>query len=315
MYNNDRIKKSIIDSIILISLMVTYIIYGIEILPLLIFFIPIPFIVVGIRNGINLNIISIFIVSIVISLLLNFATGLSIIMLVAPLSISINHCIKKRKNTMETIIISTASLFVSLLLMFIIEKNFLNINIAKEMEEMFMLSLSLQIEYLNGLGATGSQLLQAKYYYESFYKTIIILIPSLMVVFSLVVSYVNLVLSTLVLRKMGYGIYRKHRFSKFKLPNSIIPGIGVVFVIAFILIKANIEYSYAFLNNLTFLTGFIFILQGLAILDFLLLKTKIKTFFRILILGLVFVPMSSVFFIIGLLDQVFDLRKMRKQKS
>lgn len=317
MNKNDNIKKNILESIILICLMVTYIIYGIQILPLLIFFIPIPFVVVGIRNGIKINIINIVIVSFIISYLLDITTGISLLFFIAPISISFNYCIKTRKRIGETLIISTLALFTSFLVLFIIEKQILNINIMKAVEEMIGENLSTQIEFLRDMGMTNYEILENVDFYEATYKTVIVLIPSLMVVFSLIITYVNLLLSSTILRKMGYGAYGVQKFSRLKLPSNIVSGIGMLYLLSYILIKTKVEYSQAFLSNLTFLTGFIFFLQGLAVLDFLLIRTKIKRFFRLLILGLniLFLPMSSIFFLIGLLDQIFDLRKIRKQKS
>lgn len=317
MNKNDNIKKNILESIILICLMVTYIIYGIQILPLLIFFIPIPFVVVGIRNGIKINIINIVIVSFIISYLLDITTGISLLFFIAPISISFNYCIKTRKRIGETLIISTLALFTSFLVLFIIEKQILNINIMKAVEEMIGENLSTQIAFLRDMGMTNYEILENVDFYEATYKTVMVLIPSLMVVFSLIITYVNLLLTSTILRKMGFGAHSVQKFSKLKLPSNIVSGIGMLYLLSYILIKTNVEYSQAFLSNLTFLTGFIFFLQGLAVLDFLLIRTKIKRFFRFLILGLniLFLPMSSIFFLIGLLDQIFDLRKIRKQKS
>ena len=164
---------------------------------------------------------------------------------------------------------------------------------------------------------TNYQLLKITDELESRYKSIIVLIPSLLAVFSLSVSYINLFLSSVILRGMGFGITSKQKFSKFKLPNNIVPGIGIMFLSGFIFKKMGMGYNDAFLFNLTFLTGFVFFIQGLAVIDFLLLKKKMKLFYRVLILSIniIFVPMSSILMLIGLLDTVFDLRKLRGQKS
>lgn len=315
--NNNKIKSSIIESIIVISIMISYIMYGVQVLPLLIPFVPIPFIILGVRNGINSNVISTIIVSLTVAVLIDVPSGASILLILAPLSIAVNYCIKKRKSTMETILISTGAFFISFLLLMFLEGKVTGINLTKQMEEGFMEILSMQIEFFKEMGMTNYQILQRKEYYSSIYKTVIIQIPSLLAILSFLISYINLLVTSLILRGMGIGISNKGRLSKFKLPNNIIPGIGVMLLVGFVFKQLGLGYTDAFLLNIIFLTIFAFFLQGLAVIDFLLIKAKIKRVFRVIIISMniIFVPVSSILAIIGLLDTIFDLRKIRRSKS
>ena len=317
MNNNDKIKKSTVESIVVISIMALYIVYGIHFVPLLMLFIPLPFVVLGVRNGIYTNIISIIASSLIVGALLGFSSAASLILIFAPLSIAINYCINNRKSGFDTILISTVAFFLSFLILISFEGTILNLNFVKQLEENFRQILAMQIDMLNEMGMTKYEILQTADLLESTYKTIIVLIPSLMAIFSLSVSYATLFFSSIILRKMGYGTVNLQRFSRFKLPNNIIPGIGVMLLTAFIIKKLEIQYHEALLFNLTFLVGFIFFIQGLAVLDFLLIKAKMRLIFRILILSLniVFIPISSIIFFIGILDTIFDIRKIRRPKS
>lgn len=317
MNNNDKIKKSTVESIVVISIMALYIVYGIHFVPLLMLFIPLPFVVLGVRNGIYTNIISIIASSLIVGALLGFSSAASLILIFAPLSIAINYCINNRKSGFDTILISTVAFFLSFLILISFEGTILNLNFVKQLEENFRQILAMQIDMLNEMGMTKYEILQTADLLESTYKTIIVLIPSLMAIFSLSVTYANLFFSSIILRKMGYGTVNLQRFSRFKLPNNIIPGIGVMLLTAFIIKKLEIQYHEALLFNLTFLVGFIFFIQGLAVLDFLLIKAKMRLIFRILILSLniVFIPISSIIFFIGILDTIFDIRKIRRPKS
>ncbi|MCQ4922655.1 YybS family protein [Tissierella carlieri] len=317
MNNNGKIKKSTVESIVVISIMALYIVYGIHFVPLLMLFIPLPFVVLGVRNGIYTNIISIIASSLIVGALLGFSSAASLILIFAPLSIAINYCINNRKSGFDTILISTVAFFLSFLILISFEGTILNLNFVKQLEENFRQILAMQIDMLNEMGMTKYEILQTADLLESTYKTIIVLIPSLMAIFSLSVTYANLFFSSIILRKMGYGTVNLQRFSRFKLPNNIIPGIGVMLLTAFIIKKLEIQYHEALLFNLTFLVGFIFFIQGLAVLDFLLIKAKMRLIFRILILSLniVFIPISSIIFFIGILDTIFDIRKIRRPKS
>lgn len=317
MNNNDKIKKSTVESIVVISIMALYIVYGIHFIPLLMLFIPLPFVVLGVRNDVYSNIISILVASLIVGILLGITSGATIILMFAPLSLALNYCIKNRKTSFDTILISTAAFFLSFIILMVFEGKVENLNLGKQLEETFTQVLTVQIDMFKDMGMTNYEILQITDLLENNYKSIIVLIPSIIGIFSLVVSYANLFLSSVVLRKMGYGTVNPQRFSRFKLPNNIVPGIGIMLLVAIIVKKFQIQYHEALLFNLTFLVGFIFFIQGLAVLDFLLIKAKTRSIFRILILSLniIFIPMSSILFFLGILDTIFDIRKIRRQKS
>lgn len=317
MKKDDKMKRNIIENVGIISIMVLYIVYGMNYLPLLMLLTPLPFIVIGVRNGIANNVISMIITSLIVGILLGAPSAISLILIFGPLSFVLNYCIKYRKNMTETLLMSTLAFFLSILVVTALGSKTSGMDLIKLTEETFMQLLNIQVDMFEEAGMTKHELLNIRNLLESSYKYIIITIPSLLAMFSLVVSYANHVFVSIVLRKLGYGVFRIPRFSRFKLPNNIIPGVGVMFLSAFIIAKMKVPYHEALLLNITFLVGFIFFLQGLSVLDFLMIKTKIKLFFRIIILALniIFMPMGSILLFFGVIDAIFDIRKIRKPKS
>ncbi len=316
MNNNDKIKKSIIESIVVVSIMALYIVYGIHFLPLLMLFIPLPFIVLGVRNNIYNNIISIITASLIVGIILGTLSGASIILIFAPLSVAINYCIKSRKKSTEILLISSIVFFISFVFLIALGGKVSDLDLAKQAEQGITQILTMQIEILKEMGMTNYEILQTTDWLETAYKTFIVLIPSLLGVFSFVVSYLNILFSSIILRRMGYG-FNFERFSRFKLPNNIITGTGIMFLTAFIIKFLEIGYHEALLFNLTFLVSIMFFIQGLAVLDFLFIKIKMRLFSRVivLIISVIFIPMTSILFFIGILDTIFDMRKIRRQKS
>lgn len=314
---NDKIKRSIIENVLVISIMVLYIVYGINYVPILILFTPLPFIVVGVRNGISNNVISMAITSLIVGVLIGAPSAISLLLIFAPLSFALNYCIKKRKSIVETILITTTAFFLSTLVVISLGSKASDLDFIKLSEQTFTQILTIQTDMFRETGMTNHELLQTENLLESAYKYIIITIPSLLAVFALCVSYINHLFVSIILRRMGYGVVNSPKFSRFKLPSNIIPGIGIMFLSAFIIKRLEIPYHDALLLNITFLVGFIFFTQGLAVLDFLLIKSKVKLIFRVIIitLNIVFMPMSGIVFFIGVLDAIFDMRKIRKQKS
>lgn len=315
MVNNDKIKRSIIENVVVISIMVLYIVYGINMAPLLMIIIPLPFIVIGVRNGIENTVISMAITSLIVGILVEMYLGISLFLIFTPISLGLTYCIRKRKKVSETVLIGAAAFFISVAVVVLLEAKLEGLNFVKSLEQDLSQFLAIQIDMLKDMGLTNYELLQTEDLLEMTYDYMIILIPSLLFVTSLIISYINNIFSFIVLRRMGYGVVRYPSFSRFKLPYNIMPGIAVMFITTFIIGKLNIPYHEALLLNITFLIGFIFFVQGLSVLDFLLKKVKIRLIFRIIILNVLLIPMSGIIFFIGVLDSILDMRKIRKQKS
>lgn len=317
MKNNDKIKKSIMECIVVISIMALYIVYGIHFLPLLMLIIPLPFVILGVRNGIKSNIISIILTSLIVGLLLGTSSGASLILLFAPLSIALNYSIKMRKTAQSTILITALAFFLSFIILMSFEGTTSNLDVIKQSEQEFTQFLTMQVDVLKEAGMTKYEILQRTDLLENTYKQMIVLIPSFLAMFSLLVGYINLYLASKILRKMGYGTMNIQKFSRFKLPENIIPGVGIMLLSTFIIKRLGIQYHEALLFNITFLVGFAFILQGFSVFDYLLIKAKMKLIFRIILIAIniIFVPISGIMFFIGLADSIFDLRKIRRKKS
>lgn len=315
--NKDEMNRSIIENVVVILIMSLYIVYGMYFVPLLIIFIPLPFVILGMRNGLKNNIISIAITSLIVGMVLDMPSAVILLLMFAPLSVALNYCIEKRKKTSEIILISTATLFISLLIITAAGNLVAEISGAGETQQLVAEMVTMQVDKLKEMGVSSSQIMKDVEILEAAYEYMLITLPSMLVVVSVIVSYLNYLLATLVLRKMGYGVVSSPKFSKFKLPDNIIMGSGVMFISVIVMGWLKVPYHNALLLNITLLVGFIFFTQGLAVVDFLLIKAKVKTVFRMILLfvNIIFVPMSGVLFFVGMFDSVFDMRKIGRRKS
>ena len=317
MGNNDKMKKSILESLAVISVMVVYVAFGVQFIPILMLFIPLPFIILGVRNHIYNNIMGMVFTSIIIQFLMGNTYGTSMVLLFVPLSIVANYCLKYRKNSMESILISTAAFFLSFLLMIFLGQVVSDFNFSKQIESILTQSINAQIEAIKELGASTQEIATITEALEDQSRSILIRIPALLIAISFFTAYINVFIATFILRKMGHNYVPEQKFSTFKLPNNIVPGVGVMLLTAFFLNELKVQYHEALLMNITFLVGFIFIVQWLAVLDYLMVKFRIKPIFRfiILILNIFVFPISTLLFIIGVMDSIFDFRKLRMQRS
>ncbi len=314
MNNKDTMLKVVFESIVVISIMAIYITFGVHYLPLLIFLFPVPFVVLGVKNGLSYNIISMALTSLIVGLLVDKMSSIFLFIAFAPLSIVLSYGIKKRRRPLEIMSISTATFLVTLLLMIGLIGDLSGINFVNQLEQSFMQMLNTQLDMLKDMGLTSYEMLKTKDLLENAYNYIILIIPTMLVIFSLVTSYLNYLLSAIGLRKIGYGVVTTPKFSKFKLPNNIIPGIAVMFLGTFLIKKLQLFYYETVFVNIVVLVGFMFFIQGLSVLDFLLIKSKMFPVLRVLLLlfTIVVMPLGWIITLIGFWDAIFDIRKFKK---
>lgn len=318
MDNESKIKSSILESIVVICIMSIYIVYGASYLPLLILFIPVPFVVLGVRNGIKTNIASLVITLLIVQVLLSSTSGATLLMAFGPLSFVLNYCIKSRKTKSETIIMSTVSFLIPLIALILLGGQIANIDIIKQAEIVLNQYLDLQVEALEGMGLSKLEILNTTNLLENLYSELLVLTPSFIGIFSVFTAFINYTFSAFISRKMGYGVVAKGSFSRFKLPNNIIPGIAFMMIAGFIFRILKINYHEAFLLNITFLVSTIFSIQGFAVIDYFLKKKGFKLLLRLLILIFlfIFIPIGGIIlFLLGVFDSIFDMRKLRRKNS
>lgn len=317
MKDDNQIRRSILETLGVALFMVSFSIIGFGTLPIILILFPILFIAYGVKNGLIPSILIMVIVSTIVGFATDTISGLLLFLTFAPITIVLIYGIKSRRKSMEILAASSLIFFLTVLLIIGYMSGVLGINIATQLENSFKSILTIQVDLFQEMGLTNFELLKVKDLLERAYKSMLLTVPSIVIITSLIISYVNYYVSVVVLRKFGIGVVNIPRFSKFRLPNNIIPGTLVMFLGAYL--TKNIKgFSYeTILANLILLIGFMFYIQGLSVIDALMIKRRIVFPLRIVFLLIIvfFTPLVSIISILGLLDVLIDFRKIRKPKS
>ena len=297
--------------------MTIYALVGIYLFPFNLVFFPIPFIFLGVRRGIAQGMISLAVVSITILFMVDIANALLFILLFLPLVYTITEGIKNRRSSIEILGLSTAILFVSVMLFYSVTQNVTGINIMNELEESFNQVLNTQIDNFKDMGLTNFELLKTIEELRGTYRYVLWIFPVIILVASLFVSYTNYFVSVVVLRRSGLGIVSIPRFSRFKLPNNVMTGVIIMFLATFVVRSLNLSFSEPLMLNVITLIWVMFTIQGLAVIDFTFNKLGFKLPLRIFFLGLIliFVPLGTLVFLVGLMDTIFDVRKYKRNNA
>ena len=194
---------------------------------------------------------------------------------------------------------------------------FLGVDIVKLLESSFSDMLEVQLETFENMGLSNYEFFSMKELLEDLFKQILLIIPSMLLIISFFVGYINYLLSGIILKRLDIQIVKIPKFSRFSLPKDII--IGSVLMIGLTFLSGQLGFSYyeAVLVNLGSLITVAFFIQGFSVVDYLLNKLQFKLFFKIIIyISFIFnQTFISIITIVGFVDLVFDLRKIRKRKS
>ena len=317
MKDDNQLRRKILETLGVALFAISFTIIGIGTLPIILILFPILFIAYGVKNGLLPSILIMVIVSTIVGFTTDTISGLLLFLTFAPITIVLIYGIKNRKSSIEILAASSLVFFLTILLIAGYMSGVSGINIANKLENNFKSILTIQVDFFKEMGLTNFELLKVKDLLEGMYKSMLLTVPSIVIIASLIISYVNYYVSVIVLRKIGIGVINIPRFSKFRLPNNIVPGILVMFLGAYL--TKNIEgFSYeTILANLILLIGFMLYVQGLSVIDFLMNKRRIVFPLRIVFLLIIvfFTPLVSIILLLGLLDILIDFRKIRKPKS
>lgn len=317
MKDDNRLKGIILETFGVALFMVLYTVIGFNTFPIILILFPILFIAYGVKNGLINGILIMAVVSGIIGFMTDMTSGLLLFLTFAPMTIVIIYGIKNRRKSIEILAASSVVFFLIMLLMVSYFHGLSGINIATELQNNLKNILDVQVDMFKDMELTNLELLRVKDLLENAYKYMLMIVPSMMIIASFLISYINYFLSAIILRKINIGVINIPRFSKFKLPNNIVPGILIMFLGAYL--TKNIEgFNFdAVLANLVLLVGFMVYIQGLAVTDSLMIKKKVKYGIRVvlLLISVFFTPLVSIISILGLLDIFIDFRKKIQRKS
>ncbi len=311
-----KIDSFYIRSLVIILSATLVALFGIHYIQFLLLVFPLFFIVNIIKDGYSEGITNLLLTLLILGIVDSLNIGLFLAISFIPFVIVMSMLIKRRESSFKIFTFSSLTFFISLLVMLIIVK-FLGVDIVKLLESSFSDMLEVQLETFENMGLSNYEFFSMKELLEDLFKQILLIIPSMLLIISFFVGYINYLLSGIILKRLDIQIVKIPKFSRFSLPKDII--IGSVLMIGLTFLSGQLGFSYyeAVLVNLGSLITVAFFIQGFSVVDYLLNKLQFKLFFKIIIyISFIFnQTFISIITIVGFVDLVFDLRKIRKRKS
>lgn len=275
-------------------------------------FFPMLFMESSVKNGILPTMGVMLGISVVLGLFFGMLAGLSLFFVFAPMVLVFHYMVTTRRGFMATLVmmslvltLSTASLQFGL-------SPIGSINLEEISEEMIQTQLESVEENLTALEASRLED-NLRFISEMSIK----LIPSMFFIFILVTVYLNYVLAGRRLLRSGILINQPPIFGNLQLPRISILVFGILIGGVLILQNSGVELYEVIYLNILVVFGFLFFVNGFALVSFLLNKTKMPNFFKtFILLGiLLFVPAGAVVALIGVADALINFRKIRIKRE
>lgn len=309
---------------VLIGMAGVLIMLGVSLVPVLnlaVLLWPVPLVITGARRGVGAAVISLATAGIVMCILTEIHIGMLFFTLHLFLVAGISTGLRRQMDFYENILLSSGgallSILVTLKLYYLLSgRTFFDTlwqNVRNFTSNSFMdLDRMLGIYHQLGLfkGIENSMQLT-----ELVIGQMQILVPSALLIFSLVFGVLNLLVSRQALKMLRFQVQHVPAFGEWSLPR----GMGQFFLLSLLVSYLGSMMSSGSLQvvmlTISSLASFIFTVQGISVLWFFLDAGRVPSPLRVLICILIYIFIHMLLTLnmgltfLGILDQTINLRK------
>lgn len=273
---------------------------------------PLPAMIQTIRHGVKPGLFM-GLVSLPVSLITGSLSGLAFAVPVTAAGILMGFHYRKNEPA-QAIASAAVAYMVSIVLLLFISIQFLGLNLIEEINQSYNESFNMYESIMKQFGnddeaakqleLVREQLKQAQYLY-----------PTVIVIFSAIIAFLNHLIAKPVLRRFAMQIPSLKPFRELKLPQGTI----WLYVLTILLSLAPAEEGsvfYSVMLNASMMMGFIIAIQGFSFVFYFCHAKKLPTVLPVLFLifGLL-TPLMYLVRILGIIDIGFNLREKVKKSS
>ncbi|WP_142314517.1 YybS family protein [Bacillus wiedmannii] len=271
------------------------------------FGLPLPFILLTIRYRLS-NAFVIFTAALFITVIVSQPMNLVKTTMFGLIGIVLGYMYKKQKKPVEILMAGTLAYLIGIMLIYVASIKFFNIDLMKQMQNMLNESMAQSEKIVTAAGMPISK--EQKELFAQFNDVLQTLFPSLLVMVSVCFSWITIMISGSVLRKLKHDVITWPKFKDIQLPKSIV-WYYVIFILLSTFIKVEpTSYLHMVFSNLYVIFALLLVLQGLTFIAFLAhSKGFTKGVPIISFIVCMFIPMLfPLVTILGIIDLGISLR-------
>ncbi|MCU5488092.1 YybS family protein [Bacillus cereus] len=271
------------------------------------FALPLPFILLTIRYKLS-NVLVIFVVALFVTVSVSQPMNLVKTIMFGLIGIVLGYTYKTRKKSVEILIAGTLAYLIGFVLIYVASIKFFNIDIMKQMQSMFSESMVQSEKIVSAIGMPISK--EQKELLTQMNDILQLLFPSILVLVSVCFSWITVIISGSVLKKLKHDIIPWPKFKDLQLPKSIV-WYYVIFILLATFIKVDpTSYLHMVFSNLYVIFALLLVLQGLTFISFLAYRKGFTKGVPIIsFIVCMFIPMLfPLVTILGIIDLGISLR-------
>ncbi len=271
------------------------------------FALPLPFILLTVRHKLS-NVLVIFVAALFITVVVSQPISLIKTVMFGLIGVVLGYMYKKGKKPVEILIAGTLAYLIGIMLIYVGSIKFFNIDLMKQMQNMFSESMAQSEKIVSAAGMPISK--EQKELLGQFNDMLQTLFPSLLVMVSLCFSWITVMISGSVLRKLKYDITVWPKFKDIQLPKSIV-WYYVIFILLSTFMKVEpTSYLHMVFSNLYVIFAMLLVFQGLTFIAFVAHRKGFTKGVPIIsFIVCMFIPMLfPLVTILGIIDLGISLR-------
>ncbi|HDX9695758.1 YybS family protein [Bacillus thuringiensis] len=271
------------------------------------FALPLPFILLTIRHKLS-NVLMIFVAALFVTIIVSQPMNLVKTIMFGLIGIVLGYMYKTRKKPVEILIAGTLAYLIGFVLIYVASIKFFNIDIMKQMQSMFSETMVQSEKIVSATGMPISK--EQKELLTQMNDILQSLFPSILVLVSVCFSWITVIISGSVLKKLKHDIISWPKFKDIQLPKSIV-WYYVIFILLATFIKVEpTSYLHMVFSNLYVIFALLLVLQGLTFISFLAYRKGFTKGVPIIsFIVCMFIPMLfPLVTILGIIDLGISLR-------
>ena len=272
------------------------------------FLLPIPFVLVMIKETISWS-IGFLAVASVLGIIIGTILSLPTVLLTGVLGIVIGYHVKHNKSTIQMFISSVLAFLVGSLLILIATNIILDINVVDETLTMVEESMETSFDMMDMLGQNVTD--DVKQQMRDSIEMIPMLIPSMLVISAMVMAYIFILASQPFIKRFSDKVVKWPLFRELRLPKSILWYYLITLVATFFVNTDDHSYVNMAILNLMFILQLFILLQGFSLVFYI---SYVKGWVKFVPILITIVSLLNPIFltivrILGIIDLGFPFRE------
>ena len=309
-----------------ISSIIAVVLFFIPLLNLVVFLWPIPIIVLSFRRGIKYGLLAVVISSLICGLFMHPIFGFGVLLIFGSTALIISWAMKKSMSPLNATVFGAIAMIISIMIvmkvfevgvgqdLFVYYGQIIKDVLAEQQQDGLLQNFAAVYRQM-GITTEGISMGEFHNAIDDMMEMIKSAFPSILTIFSLILSFINYSVSGVLLKRKGEDVRLFPSFSLWRLPRGAGRGFIAILIIAYIGNLSGIRNFDIVLMTITNIWVFVFGIQGLSVVDFFFKRAKINRVLRVIILVLVFVLVRQVAAFIGLIDQLLNVRRLQDDKN